>query len=91
MKTPHFATFLAWSCSSREITDLFFQYPGGGGAVPSGPDPPEGFPTYDPYWMSRHDYRKAVRDSALRAITDHILLRQAHRSKTDAFVDSNYF
>ena len=82
------ATLQFWSCSSREITELFFSQPSGGGGVPTPPDPPEGFPTYPAYLMSQDDYLEMVRDRALTAIQDNSLLRHGSGPRTDAFVES---
>jgi hypothetical protein len=50
------ASLGAWSFSSREITELTFQHPGGGGGVPTRVEPPDGFPIYTAYMMSRDSY-----------------------------------
>jgi hypothetical protein len=82
------ASLHAWSCSSREITELFFQHPGGGGGVPTSPDPPEGFPKYVAYMMSRDDYLEWVQSTALQVISDNSLLSHAPRIKAKAFAVS---
>jgi len=83
-----FATLHAWSCSSREITKLFFQHPGGGGFVPTAPDAPTGIPKYTPYCESRETYLGYVRREAVSAIGKHPLLNQAPTAKATAFIDS---
>jgi hypothetical protein len=82
------ASLHAWSCSSREITELFFQHPGGGGGVPTPPDPPEGFPRYVAYMMSRDDYLGWVQSTALQVISDNSLLNHAPRLKAKALAES---
>lgn len=82
------ASLHAWSCSSREITELIFQHPGGGGGVPTPPEPPEGFPTYVAYMMSRDDYLEWVQSTALQAISDNSLLKCAPHIKAKAFAES---
>jgi hypothetical protein len=83
-----FATLQFWSCSSREITELSFSLPSGGGGVPTPPDPPKGFPNYPPYVMSQDYYLEMVRDRTLAAIRDNSLLRHGSRLQTKAFVES---
>jgi hypothetical protein len=82
------ASFHAWSCSSREITELFFQHPGGGGGVPTPSDPPEGFPQYVAYMMSRDDYLDWVQATALQVVSDNSLLNHAPRIKAKALAES---
>jgi hypothetical protein len=78
----------AWSCSSKEITNLFFAHPGGGGGVPTPVEPPEGLPSYVAYLMSREDYLESVRSAALRSINNDSLLRHGSRVKAKAFAES---
>lgn len=78
----------AWSCSSQEITELFFAHPGGGGGVPTPLEPPEGFPRYVAYLMSRDDYLESVRSAALNAISKDSLLHHGSRVKAKAFAES---
>lgn len=82
------ATLHFWSCASREITELRFQYPVLAGFVPPRLDPPEGLPGYAAFEMERDYYLEQVRSGALEAIAEHPLLRHGTNVKARAFADS---
>lgn len=82
------ATLLFWSCASREITELRFQYPVLAGFVPPRLEPPEGLPRYAAFETSRDWYLEKVRSRTLDAMDENPLLRHGSRVKARAFVDS---
>jgi hypothetical protein len=82
------ASLGTWSSSSREVTELIFQHPGGGGGVPTPIEPPDGFPRYIAYMMSRDSYLEWVESTALKVISDNSLLNHAPRIKAKAFAES---
>ena len=59
LATPHL-----WSCASREITELRFQYPVLARFVPPRLEPPEGLPGYAAFEMGRDCYLENVFRSA---------------------------
>jgi hypothetical protein len=81
-------TLHLWSCASREMTQLVFQYPVLAGFVPPRLEPPEGLPSYAAFEMTRDWYLEKIRSGAREAIAKSPLLRHGFSVKARAFVDS---